>query len=398
VPLARTIPEKEVVDSEMSRSRFHLGPIRLLPSINVWNTGYDSNVYATNDPVAAWTLSVNAGATFLIPFGSKIVLRADAFPQYTWYSGIAGRNQLGGQYSGSLYGFFNRMTAEVFGSYFQQYQRYSTEVDSLVFETSSNALVKFDLQLTSKLGLFGQGAWADVHYRQIDGPPDQEIGVVRNSRVDTGGRGGLRYMPAEHWSVGLAAEGTFADFDFDPDLRNNTSTAVLGSVEYSRPKLFFNLLGGWREGDGTQSNYFPRYSTGVGSFFLSYFPIRWLELQVGGHRQVTYSITATNPYFFENRIGGRVHIQVAPRILLSGFVEGGPNNYPRAQPVADSDQLVKRRDESKGYGGGFSTLLWKPIVLSARIFHRKVDSNIPEFNRDYTRYMIFISFSGTFMR
>ena len=80
------------------------------------------------------------------------------------------------------------------------------------------------------------------------------------------------------------------------------------------------------------SNYFPNYSTGVGSFFVSFFPISWLELQGYGHRKVSYSLTIANPYFFENRIGGKINIQLGPRILISGYGLTGPNNYPRANP------------------------------------------------------------------
>jgi hypothetical protein len=399
VPLSRTIPDQEDVNEEMSRARMRLGPIRLLPSINVWNAGYDSNVFATSDnPVGDWTVSVNAGARFLVPFGSKFVLRADAFPQYTWYNELSERDEFGGRYAGSLYGFFNRMTMELAGGYFQQYQLYSTEVDTFVFQTSTNGLAKFDIELTSHLGVFGQGSYRDVRYEQVDGPPQQDIGVPLNDRIETGGRGGLRYRVSDTWVVGLAGEATFADFKITPELRNNTSTAALASIQINRPRFYVNLIGGYREGKGEDSDYFPRYSTGVGSFFLSFFPISWLELQGYGHREVTYSITVVNPYFFENRIGGKVNIQIGPRILLTGYGQVGPNNYPRGQPVEGQTNLVKRRDEAEQYGGGFSVILWRPIVLTGRAEHTSYDSNIPGDSRSYTRYTAMISFSGTFQR
>ncbi len=149
VPLNRTIPAKEEIQNEMTRSKLRFGPARVLPSFNVWNAGYDSNVFGTNeDPTGDWTLSVNAGATFLVPFGSKFVLRADAFPQYTWYKELSGRDEFGGRYEGSLYGFFNRMTVEITGGYFQQYQQYSTELDTFVFQNSLRTGAKVDVDLT----------------------------------------------------------------------------------------------------------------------------------------------------------------------------------------------------------------------------------------------------------
>ncbi len=236
VPLNRTIPAKEEIQNDMDRSRFRLGPARVLPSFNVWNAGYDSNVFGTNeDPTGDWTLSVNAGATFLVPFGSKFVLRADAFPQYTWYKELSGRDEFGGRYDGSLYGFFNRMTVEITGGYFQQYQQYSTELDTFVFQNSLRTGAKVDVDLTTRLSLFGSGGYQDVTYQQIEGPPGQDIRVPLNDRTDWGGRGGLRYQFHPDWNVGVAGEGTWADFTLTPELRNNTSTAALASVAYNRP-------------------------------------------------------------------------------------------------------------------------------------------------------------------
>jgi hypothetical protein len=91
-----------------------------------------------------------------------------------------------------------------------------------------------------------------------------------------------------------------------------------------------------------------------------------------------------------------VNVQIGPRILLTGYGLVGPNNYPRAQPV--DGELVERRDEAEQYGGGFSVILWRPLVLTGRVVRTIYDSNIPENNRDYTRYTVMISFSGVFER
>ncbi len=397
VPLNRTIPEKELITEDMARARLRLGPVRILPSVSVWNAGYDSNVYGTSDnPVADWTFTINAGARFLVPFGPKFVFRADAFPQYTWYHELTDRDQFGGVYNASLYGFFNRLTTEFAGNYSQQYNRYSSEVDSLVFETSKSAVARLELELSAKWSLFGRGEYQEVNYDQIQGPPLQDIGVILNDRTSTAGRGGVRYHISPEWSVALLGEGTFSEFDITPNLRNNTSTAGLMSLEYNRPRFFVNLVGGWREGKGEDSDYFPDYSTGVGSFFLSWFPISWIELQGFGHRSVTYSITLENPYYFENRIGGKINIQVGSRVLLRGYGLTGPNNYPRAQLV--DGEPVKRRDDYDQYGGGFSILLWRPLVLSGLVNRTVVDSNIPGQGRHYTRYTAMFSFSGVFER
>jgi len=56
VPQVRTIPVKEEVDADMQAARFHLGPVRIIPTIAVRNAGYDYNVFGTTEnPVSKFT-------------------------------------------------------------------------------------------------------------------------------------------------------------------------------------------------------------------------------------------------------------------------------------------------------------------------------------------------------
>jgi hypothetical protein len=398
VPLERTIPDRELVANDIARSRYHLGPVRLLPGFAVHNAGYDSNVFGTStDVVGDWTATFSAGSRFLLPMGAKFVLVADAFPEYTWYATLKQRDQFGGNYTGTLYGFFNRVTTEVDARYSERYHLYSTEIESPVFTKSEDGVVRMEVELGAHWSVFGSGEINRSRYEQIQGPPEQEIGVERNNRTAWAGRGGLRYRISQEWEVAGVVEGTWADFQIEPNLRNNTSNAYLGTLSFKRPRLFINVVGGLREGRGSDSVLFPKYSTGVGSYFLSFFPLPWLELQSFGHRQVAYSISTENPYFFEERIGGKINIQVGPRVLLSGFGLTGPNNYPRPQPVPDQG-LVKRRDKQTLYGGGFSVLTWQPVVVTGVYTRNQTTSNVPGNIRSYDRYTLFLSFSGVLER
>ncbi len=397
VPLGRTIPEQEAVANDIARARYHLGPIRLLPAFAVNNAGYDSNVFGTTDPVGDWTATISAGSRFLLPMGAKMVLVADAFPEYTWYATLTQRDQFGGNYGGTLYGFFNRVTTEFGARYTERFYIYSSEIESPVFTKNEDGVARVEVELGVHWSVFGQGEINKVRYDQIQGPPEQEIGVARNNRTAWAGRGGLRYRISPDWQVAGLIEKSWADFEVEPRLRNSTSNAYLGSLEYNRPRLFINVIGGLREGQGDDAVFFPKYSAGVGSFFTSFFALSWLELQAFGHREVQYSITNENPYYFQSRIGGKINIQIGPRLLLRGYGLTGPNNYPRAQPVQDVG-LVKRRDEQTQYGGGFSVLAWRPIVVTGQYTRNQTTSNIPGNARSYDRYTLFLSFSGVLER
>ena len=187
-----------------------------------------------------------------------------------------------------------------------------------------------------------------------------------------------------------------------PETRNNKSRAYLLGVHYERPSFYVAISGGYREGKPRDRSSFPEYATPTGSFFVSYFPIRWLELQTYGRRVVAYSISAVVPYYFENQIGGGVNFQPIERLLLRGYATTGPNQYPKPELVGGTP--VKRRDERTLYGGGLSVILdrsavmGQPIVLTGLVTRFDTKSNISADDRSVTRFTVALSFSGELSR
>lgn len=391
VPRRRLTSEQDSIKNDMARSRFHLGPVRILPAVFINNAGYDNNVFGTStDPVADWTATISAGARFIVPFGSKTYLRVDAFPRYVWYDQLTQRRQFGGVYEGSLFGFFNRMSVQLTGNDVEDYQTYSSELDTRVLQRSHGGFGRVDLDLTRSVSFVGGGGAQWINYQQVQGPPVQEIDVRVNDRRETAVWGGLRYKFSSDFDVSGVVAGTWTDFEGTPELRNNRSLAVLGNVRYERPRLYLNLTGGYRQGYATDS-LFPNYATPVGGLFASFFPIRWLDIQAYGHRRVFYSVSERNPYYFEERIGGGIVVEVVSSLLLlRGYGEVGPNSYPRAQEVSEGVR-IKREDQATIYGGGLSLLVFRSGVLSAIVTRNVYTSNIPGEGRSYTRFTATLS-------
>ncbi len=180
--------------------------------------------------------------------------------------------------------------------------------------------------------MFGRGEYETVRYNNEGQLPGFD-GTV-NDRDDSAARGGVRYRITSQWDVAAVFEQTWSDFVQSPGTRNNQSRAYLLAVNYNRPRFYANATGGFREGRPTDGSTFPPYDTGTGSFFLSYFPIQILEVQGYGHRRVVYSVSGGDPYYFEERIGGGLNIQVIRPVLLRGYAEVGPNEYPSRTPSA----------------------------------------------------------------
>ena len=248
VPQVRTIPVKEEVDADMQAARFHLGPVRIIPTIAVRNAGYDNNVFGTTEnPVSDWSFAIRGGFRFIVPFGSKIYLRASALPEYTWYDKLEDRRGWGGLYEASLYGFFNRMTTQLRAFDLETFQQYSSEVPTKVLTRSQDGSAGFEIEILKRLAFFAKAEGMRIRYStegQLPGQP-----VQANDRTDTSVRGGPRYYLSPDWSISAAVEQTWSDFVYLPGTRDNQSRAYLLGVQYTRPRLYFNLSGGYRTGD-----------------------------------------------------------------------------------------------------------------------------------------------------
>ena len=397
VPRERTTPEKQYIDDDMARSKLRLGPVRIFPSVSIPNAGYDSNVFSTTtDPVADWTATVAAGVRLLLPMGSKLYLKADVFPHYTWYDKLKDRNRFGGIYDLSLLGFFNRMSFQVTAADRQYYVLYSSELPSYIFENLQSADGGLEVDLTKSLSIFGSGGYQKVRFTQYSGPPLQDVQVKFNNSDDAEARGGLRYTISKDWYVAALVDATWSDFQYQSELRDNRSLAYLGAVYFNRPRLFVNVRGGYREGMSNNGSFYPKYQTPVGSFFLSFFPTRWIELQGYGSRKVTASISALHPYYLNNTVGGGANIELFDHVLVRGFVQVGPHTYPEAQ--FEGGDLIKRVDHTKSYGGGLSVKLPARIVLTGLVSRQIYVSNVPAGTRNVTRFTAFLNFTGTYAR
>jgi hypothetical protein len=395
VPQVRTIPAKEEVDADMQTARFRLGPVRLIPTITVKDAGYDNNVFGTTEnPVGDWSFTVRGGFRFIVPFGTKIYLRGSALPEYTWYDKLSERRGFGGLADAAFLGFFNRMTVQLRGYDEETFSTYSSEVPTKVLTRTQDGSGGFEVELLRRFALFAKAEGQRVRYStdgQIPGDP-----VDLNDRTDTSVRGGPRYYFSPDFSVSAAVEQTWSNFVNQPLRRNNESRAYLLGISYSRPRFYVGLSGGYRAGDPRDNSTFPSYSTGTGSFFASFYAIRWLEFQAYGRRRVQYSLTSENPYYFENRIGGAINLEVLGRVLLRGYGEAGPNQYPRRQ--VEDGMLTQRRDQVTLFGGGASMIVVRPVVLTALVTRTEYTSNVAAGDRTITRFTVNLSFAGELVR
>jgi len=408
VPRERTVPSEEALKQQAGHARFRLGPLRILPTLIVTNAGYDNNVFGTPEtcpPITGcgqpktsdWTATVSAGARFVAPLGSKIYVQGQALPEYTWYRELSNRRTFGGLYRGSLFGFFNRLSFEADGSFSKSFGFLTSETETRIIQVAKHGSANLELEFSRALSFFAGAEALRVRNQSAGELPASPVDITGLDRDEGAARGGIRYRISPRWDVSAAVEGTRSEFVERPQEANNQSVAYLIGIHYARPRLFVNLSGGYRKGRPYNGSTFPEYKTPTGSYFVSYFLVRSLEVQAFGRRGISYGRRSPIPtYFIESRNGGGLNLQVHPRLLLRGYGEYGTNDYPVSELLGEV--FVKHRDKASTVGGGFSALIYRKIVLTGLVNQSKYDSLFPGLTRTVVRFATSLSFEGELAR
>lgn len=402
VPRTRTVAMQEQVKLDMERSRFRLGPIRLLPVLEISEAGYDTNVFGTADeepvePVSDWSARVSAGVGWIIPAGSKLYVRGNVLPEYTWYREVEGRRNFGGLYDASLLAFLNRMSVEVGTGYHENLSFLNTETEARVVQQVQSASARTEIDLTRRVALSAGADVQRIDYQLVGEDPLLLTDVEDFERSEGAVRGGLRFQVARDFDISAVFEATLTDFLKASDRDNQTRAYVLG-LHYSRPRLFVSLIGGYREGEPYKDSEFEPFQTPSGSLFLSYFLRPNLELRLHGSRGILYSIfeETGNQYYVQTRGGGGLNLQIGRRVLLRSFAEFGTSDYN--DPILVQGELLVPDEPFRIFGGGFSLILIRNLVLSATASELEHESNIPGRPRTIFRVTTSLSFSGDFTR
>lgn len=401
IPRGRTVPTAEALRRDVERSRFRLGPLRLIPVIEVNNVGYDSNVLGTpeerkEEKVSDWTVSISAGLDGILPLGSKLFLRLRAIPQYTWYRELENRRIFGGLYEGSFLALFNRLSLEATGATSRGLGFVTSETETQVLNDFRRGAARAEVEIWRGISLFASTEAERHRYEPSGGGGEPtEVDVDGFDRTESAVRGGIRFRLGGELAVSAAVERTRSDFVHIPEERDNESRAYLGGIYFSRPRFFINLNGGYREGRPRSGSSFPEYSTATGSYFVSFFPIRILELKAYGRRRIAYSGLIGSPAFIETRNGGGVNVQVGPRLLVRTYGEIGTNDYPFSEVPEGAS---RREVDVQTYGGGISTRFFRGAVLTAGVTQTDYRSNIAGEDRSVLRFTTGISFHGEFVR
>ena len=380
VPAARTLSATESVKAEVDASRYHLGPIRLLPFIAVSNAGYNNNLFnSTEKKVGDYTATVAAGTRFVLPVGARLFVRGAAAPEYVWYLRHPEGRAWGRMLEGDVLAVFNRATIDAGGIDTKTPSILNAETFQNVLTTTEGGRGRADVTLVGSLAAFAQGETTRYRFESSPPSPASVADPALLDRHEVLGRGGLQLNRGDTASFSVFAEQVRTTFDNVPERGDNRSVAYGAGLSVRRHRIFVNLRVAYRESKAIHGSTFRSFSTTTGSYFISYFLRPTVELFASGNRGLQYSLTDTNPYYLSTTNGGGINVGFPHRISLRAFGSYGENRYP--VPV-DS---VRRLDKIVEWGGGIQFAASRRLSVGVLTYQDRYDSNVPGVSRTYFR-------------
>lgn len=395
----RRLPTSEQIKQELASARFSLGPVRILPRLEIRELGYNNNILGSaENPVSDETAQVVAGVRAILPIGRKTYVLADAMPEYDYYLRHSGLRQLNGHYGGQLLGLFNRLGLDIRGYTDRTLEYLSTELVVPVNRRTDGGSAEMEIEFLKRLGLALSYRDDRIQYSaQGQSLPAEFASAGGLDRREQTARGGLRYHFTEHVSLGGFVEESQTDFRELGNPRNNRSRSYLLGLHYDRPRFYVDLMGGYQKVEPRAGGEFPEFSGLSGSAFSSYaLSGRWLAVMAYAHRGINYSLYQNISYYREEVLGGGPELRIGTRARVSIFGETGRNIYP--VPVVVGEQSIVRTDQIKSWGGQVAIDLSRALVLGVRAAETRYNSNVAGFDRTIFRVSSTVSLNGDFLR
>ncbi len=391
----RSLLPRAEIDQAIAESRFRLGSVYLSPEIAIREATYDNNVFGTSEnPTGDFRATVRAGLGLIVPVGRRVFLRANAFPEYTWYRDLAERRFFGGRYRGSIRVFANRLTLEGSADTSREDVLFSSEVQTRAIQELDTFRLGAELRLLRRLFVYGEGQLQRFRY---SGPGTEAAALspaVTNRSAQIV-RGEVRYRLDENVRLAAGYEETRAEFVFLPGQYDNLTRALVGTVYYDREKLFVKVSGGYSQERPIHGSTILPFSGMTGSGSVSYTLLRPLALEAFAGRNVNYGVSS--PYYIAKRYGAAVVIRTGWRISMRGFGSLGTDLY--STPVAvPGGGLVDRRDDVKDYGGSLDFLLTSRIQARFAATKNRYNSNVPGNDRSLFHWSASLLLGGNLLK
>ena len=379
-PEGRPADRKGALAKEAESARYHLGPVRIAPTIALRDVAYVKNLLGTGAAATPsdFTATVSGGFRAYLPTSSRAFFTAYVLPEYVWWQKEADRRRLDGLYGVGFDGFWNRLTLRLQVGSDASQQVLSAEVPTLTSARTNQAGGTAELRLTGAVYAFVTAKVDSVQTLADTNDPTSLL-LTQLDRDDHVARAGFHWRPTDDWLIGVGAEYTDTDFtDRLPGAINPSNSGVAPVLEVTRDhgRLFFQADLAQRSLTANPGASFVKYDKTTGHITLSYAFTPDFELFLYANRNLEYSIEAPYSYFDDLRHGLSLHMKLGRRTSANVFGETGTLGYTAAVPGTPS-----RTDDLVAYGGALTLDVTRGAAISLVGSSTRFTSDLPGLGR-----------------
>jgi len=375
------IPERELLETEVKEARIRLGPLKLRPILNIGNLGYTDNFYGTGEDEAEgdFTATVEGGVKAIVPVASRLFFRGSVLPSYSWYSTNTDRSAFGGTYDVSALYYVSRFSFEATAGSYTSTVNLSSEVEQPVEQDVLAGRLRAQYELGTRTVLVGDLNLARRRYGGTGLGAEDLATLSKLDGSDAVWSVGVRRKVGSRLLLGVSYEQGDLAFVNEGELRDATSSGVMGSAYLAKSRLDVNVYLGYRDFQPKSGSTFVPWNGPSGGGTVSYALSRVFSLGAFARSNLVASLYADNAVYDERRAGATLGV-TPRRVSLRVTYETGANRYvaPTAQP---DGSLVTRNDDVKTLRAGIRGQVGRILTIGIEASQDDYTSNVPGFDR-----------------
>ncbi|MDX1382027.1 MAG: hypothetical protein R3190_00205 [Thermoanaerobaculia bacterium] len=377
--------EFDSVETNMNAALWTAGALRLDPWIGIRDAGFVDSLRlrvdegGTQTPESLFDFRVVAGAGLrgYVPFGSHVILSANALQEYNWWASGDRRNLDTFSWAGGLFVQGNRADLELKSSSRERQDFATSEVEILSLNQTDENRAQFQIRMVRSLHLFARGADASRRYSPLEGEAEEPVRGL--DRDDTTWTAGLRMDLGGYIDIGLGYQES--DVDFVDGSRSHIATGPVLEFDYRGPSFNYrmDLLAG--DVEPKPGAVMEPFDGLFGQFNVDFAPQRRLDISLFGQNFANYNSTSPGfSHYLFTRLGLRFGIPIGTRVRTDLFIAVGENDY---EPTADNTETT-RTDDVFSWGIGVSVPFHEYLSLNLRYRSEDFSSDFPGADRTRT--------------
>jgi hypothetical protein len=377
---------KKILD-ELQQANFHYGSFFLMSRIRISDVGLsDSGYVPTGDQSSGVSLSIEAPQRLYYRPHKKSVFTFEVIPGYSFF-GNRETNQFNISARADGHFLFNHLYLNPYVLGLDQLRAYVSDINRLATVREHTGGIAGELKYSSRTSALFNVSYNDMKFPSGRYQPTDQNGflipVDLLDRTENNARISLTHKTLPKTTFFVAAEGSKYDFR-KATYKNSTRLWYGAGLNWNSGRTQFRLEGGpvqLRFVDPLQKDY-----TGVsGSVGLGRTTGPW-GFQIGGDRDLGFSITQDNNYFISTSGQAGITYQAGRRLTLRTNAVREQDDYD--QPVNSTDRV----DTISFYSVGASYGL-RHIRFGGDIGWYERKSTIFTETDDGIRYLVHLSFT-----